>query len=131
MSTVKGGRLAAPIFKQFIKETRGRWDSRPFVAPLDIHMVKINRVSGKRVFEGAVTKDPKSAVIWEAFKADAEAKRSNGLEDLAEQREALLAALRRGAARVPARSANPVAAIVPSEPDALPTAAGEEIVGPQ
>ncbi len=128
---VQGGTFAAPIFKQFIKETRGRWDSRPFVAPLDIHMVKINRVSGKRVFEGAVTKDPKSAVIWEAFKADAEAKRSNGLEDLAEQREALLAALRRGAARVPARSANPVAAIVPSEPDALPTAAGEEIVGPQ
>ncbi|MDE2436841.1 MAG: transglycosylase domain-containing protein [Sphingomonadales bacterium] len=93
----QGGTFAAPIFKQFIQSTRPRWDSRPFVAPSDVHMVKIDRISGKRVFEGTPTSDPKSAVIWEAFKADAEAKRSNGTEDLAKQRDALLAALRRGA----------------------------------
>ncbi|WP_296680918.1 transglycosylase domain-containing protein [Novosphingobium sp.] len=128
---VQGGTFAAPIFKQFIQETRNRWDSRPFVAPPDVHMVKVDRVSGKRVFEGVVTKDPKSGVIWEAFKADAEAKRSNGFEDLAKQRDALLAALRRGANRVPARSSASSAPAAQNEPDALPTVVPEEVVGTQ
>ncbi len=92
----QGGTFAAPIFKQFIQSTRSRWDARPFVAPADVHMVKIDRVSGRRVFDGSPTNDPKSAIIWEAFKADADAKRGAGLADLAKQRDALIAAVRRG-----------------------------------
>ncbi|MBS0477453.1 MAG: penicillin-binding protein, partial [Proteobacteria bacterium] len=127
----QGGTFAAPIFKQFIQTTRDRWDSRPFVAPPDIHMVKVDRVSGKRVFEGVVTNDPKPAIIWEAFKADAEAKRSNGTEDIAKQREALLAALRRGEDRAAGRRADSSGDDTVSEPDALPTGAPGETVPSQ
>ncbi|MFM5884875.1 MAG: penicillin-binding protein 1A [Novosphingobium sp.] len=127
---VQGGTFAAPIFKQFIQSTRNRWDSRPFVAPADVHMVKIDRVSGKRVFDGLATNEPRAAIIWEAFKADAEAKRSNGLEDLAKQRDALIAALRRGASRPVTHGAAPAAATAP-EPDAIPTIAADEAVAAQ
>ena len=92
----QGGTFAAPIFKQFVQASRSRWDPRPFVAPADVHMVKVDRVSGRRVFDGMPTSDPKSGIIWEAFKADTEAKRGAGPEDLAKQRDALIAALRRG-----------------------------------
>ena len=30
---VQGGTFAAPIFKQFVQETRNRWSHKPFVAP--------------------------------------------------------------------------------------------------
>ncbi|MFC0589263.1 penicillin-binding protein 1A [Novosphingobium aquiterrae] len=127
---VQGGTFAAPIFKQFIQSTRNRWDSRPFVAPADVHMVKIDRVSGKRVFEGLATNEPKASIIWEAFKADAEAKRSNGLEDLAKQRDALIAALRRGASRPTGQSAAPAAGPA-TEPDAASSIASDETVTTQ
>ncbi|MEN9683565.1 MAG: hypothetical protein RLZZ427_1316 [Pseudomonadota bacterium] len=93
---VQGGTFAAPIFKQFVMQTRGRWDHRPFLAPPDIYMIKIDRVTGKRVFEGEPSADPKSSVIWEAFKADAEPKRGD-VSNLADQRDALIAAVRKGA----------------------------------
>ncbi|MFM2301974.1 MAG: hypothetical protein RLZZ84_1710 [Pseudomonadota bacterium] len=60
-------------------------------------MIKIDRVSGKRVFEGEPSADPKSSIIWEAFKADAEPKRGD-VSNLAQQRDALIAAVRKGAA---------------------------------
>jgi penicillin-binding protein 1A len=94
---VQGGTFAAPIFKQFVMQTRSRWDHRPFLAPSDIYMIKIDRVTGKRVFEGEPSADPKSSVIWEAFKADAEPKRGD-VSNLADQRDALIAAVRKGAA---------------------------------
>lgn len=94
----QGGSIAAPIFKQFVQATRNRWSTTPFVAPVGIHMVKVDRVSGKRVFGGTVGEDPKASVIWEAFKADTEAKRSTRQDELATQRDALIAAIRRGAA---------------------------------
>ena len=92
----QGGTFAAPIFKQFIQATKPRWSHKPFVAPADVHMVKIDRVSGHRVFDGMATNDPKASIIWEAFKADAEAKRGLGMEDITKQRDALIAALRKG-----------------------------------
>ncbi len=94
----QGGSLAAPIFKQVVQQTRGRWSHRPFVAPAGIHMVRIDRVSGRRVLDGMPGDDPKSSIIWEAFKADTEAKRGIAGAELAAQRDALLAAIRQGAA---------------------------------
>ena len=58
-------------------------------------LVKIDRVTGKRVFEGEPSDDPKSALIWEAFKADTEPPRSTRQDQLAAQRDAILTALRR------------------------------------
>ena len=90
----QGGRIAAPIIKQFIKGTMPRWTHTPFVAPEGIRMVRIDRVSGKRVFGVEPGSDPKASVIWEAFKPDTEPKRSARSDDLATQRDALLAEIR-------------------------------------
>ena len=45
--------------------------------------MRIDRVSGKRVFGNWPGNDPKSAVIWEAFKAETEPKRSIRQDELA------------------------------------------------
>jgi penicillin-binding protein 1A len=73
----QGGRVAAPIFKQFAQVAYKDVPPVPFVAPAGIRMVRIDRNSGRRVF-GAfpVQEDPKSAVIWEAFKPETEPRRS-------------------------------------------------------
>ena len=41
-----------------------------------VRMVRIDRRSGKRVFDGWPTDDPKSAIIWEAFKPESEPRRT-------------------------------------------------------
>jgi penicillin-binding protein 1A len=92
----QGGRIAAPIFKQFVQATRPRWSSLPFVAPEGIRMVRIDRVTGKRVFGVEPGDDPKSGIIWEAFKPDTEPVRATRADDLAKQRDALVAAIARG-----------------------------------
>ncbi len=92
----QGGTFAAPIFKQFVTATRPRWSHTPFTAPADIRIVKIDRVTGKRVFDGTPGNDPKASIIWEAFRADTEPERATRLDDLTKQRDALLAAIRRG-----------------------------------
>jgi penicillin-binding protein 1A len=94
---VQGGTFAAPIFRQFVQSTLPRWHHTPFVAPPDIRMVKIDRVSGKRVFEGTPSNDPKAPIIWEAFKEDLQSLRTSRQDDLTAQRDALIAAIRRGA----------------------------------
>ena len=49
----------------------------PFVAPPGIRMVRIDRITGKRVFGTfPTTVDPKSSVIWEAFQPETEPRRS-------------------------------------------------------
>ncbi len=107
----QGGSIAAPMFKQFIQESRNRWFDRPFVAPANIHWVKIDRVSGSKVFAGSPTDDPKSSIIWEAFKAESEVQRTTRQDDLAKQRDALIAQLRRGsqARSTEAESSEPAA----------------------
>jgi penicillin-binding protein 1A len=92
----QGGTIAAPIFKQLVRETMPRWARTPFVAPNDVRMVRIDRITGKRVFGGGWSDDPKASVIWEAFKADTEPRRPSRQEDLTAARDALLAQLRRG-----------------------------------
>ena len=89
----QGGRIAAPIFKQFVEATYDRWGHVPFVAPEGIRMVKIDRASGKRVFAGEPSADPKASVIWEAFKPDTEPKRQARSDDLEHQRAELFALL--------------------------------------
>ena len=54
----------------------------PFVAPAGVRLVRIDRKSGKRVYGSWPGDDPKSAVIWEAFKAETEPKRSIRQEEL-------------------------------------------------
>ncbi len=82
-SYVQGGSVAAPIFKQFARQAMSDLPKLPFVAPNGVRLVRIDRTSGKRVFGSWPGDDPKSAVIWEAFKAETEPKRSIRQEELA------------------------------------------------
>jgi penicillin-binding protein 1A len=79
----QGGSLAAPIFKQFARVAMAGMPKTPFVAPEGTRLVRIDRKSGKRVYGSWPGDDPKSAVIWEAFKAETEPKRSIRQEELA------------------------------------------------
>lgn len=92
---VQGGRVAAPIFKQFVQETRSKWQGRPFLAPAGVRMVRIDRRSGKRVFDGWPTDEPMASVIWEAFKPDTEPRRSSRQDETDQLRDLILAQLRR------------------------------------
>jgi penicillin-binding protein 1A len=84
----QGGRIAAPIFKQFAQVAFKDEPPVPFVAPAGIRMVRIDRVTGRRVFGTFPTKeDPKSAVIWEAFKPETEPRRSIRREEVAAAQE--------------------------------------------
>jgi len=73
----QGGRIAAPIFKQWAKTALLGQPKTPFVAPPGIRWVRIDRASGKRVFGVFPTSaDPKPSVIWEAFQPQTEPRRS-------------------------------------------------------
>lgn len=93
---VQGGNTAGPIFKNFVQATRDRWSDDPFPAPKGIRMVRIDRVSGKRVFAGGESDDPKAAVIWEAFKPDTEPPRRTRQDEVETRRKEILALIRRG-----------------------------------
>jgi len=118
----QGGSLAVPIVKQLIEKTRPRWGTLPFVAPPGIRMVRIDRVSGRRVFEGEASNDPKAQIIWEAFKPDTEPKRATRADEYIAKRDQIIAMIRRGSApRVVPGAGGPAAA-------AKGTAATEEAV---
>ena len=72
----QGGSLAAPIFKQFAIAALADRQPVPFVAPKGVRMVRIDRRSGKRIYGGWPGDDPKSAIIWEAFKPESEPRRT-------------------------------------------------------
>lgn len=94
----QGGRIAAPIFKQMVQATRSRWSDIPFPVPEGVRMVRIDRVSGKRVFGGTPANDePKASVIWEAFKPDSEPRRTVRADEMT-AKEAILDALRKARA---------------------------------
>ena len=105
----QGGRHAAPIFKQFVQETRDHWSDEPFPAPAGVRMVRVDRRSGKRVFGGWPGSDPKAAVIWEAFKPDTEPRRSTRQDEVDSMREEILTLLRRGRQAEARRAARPAA----------------------
>jgi penicillin-binding protein 1A len=72
----QGGTLAVPIFKAFAEKAMKDMPVIPFRAPAGIRMVRIDRSSGKKVFGAWPSNDPKSAVIWEAFKPESEPRRT-------------------------------------------------------
>jgi len=73
----QGGRIAAPIFKQWAKIALLDQPKTPFVAPAGIRFVRIDRASGKRVYGVfPTTDDPHASVIWEAFQPQTEPSRS-------------------------------------------------------
>jgi penicillin-binding protein 1A len=99
----QGGRVAAPIFKQFAQAAFQGMPKIPFVAPAGIRMVRVDRATGKRVYGSfPTTVDPKSSVIWEAFQPETEPRRAfRRSVDLASVREgeAAKAASRRAVAQ--------------------------------
>jgi penicillin-binding protein 1A len=73
----QGGRIAAPVWKQWALTALKDQPKVPFVAPPGIRWVRIDRATGKRVFGVfPVAEDPKAAVIWEAFQPQTEPRRS-------------------------------------------------------
>ncbi|KKI20119.1 penicillin-binding protein 1A [Sphingomonas sp. Ag1] len=73
----QGGTLAAPIFKQWATKAYEGMEVLPFRAPQGIRMVRVDRASGRPVFGAWPSgNDPKPAVIWEAFKPQAEGRRA-------------------------------------------------------
>ena len=93
---VQGGNTAATIMKRFIEATRERWQAEDFVAPPGVRMVKIDRRSGKRVFEGTPSDEPTASIIWEAFKPDTEPPRATRSDAIAARRNEILELIRRG-----------------------------------
>ncbi|THD37260.1 MAG: penicillin-binding protein [Sphingomonas sp.] len=79
----QGGTLAAPIFKEWAVKAYEGMPKIPFRAPPGIRMVRIDRTSGRPVFGAWPNdKDPKPAVIWEAFKPESEVRRAPIRRDL-------------------------------------------------
>ena len=93
---VQGGNTAGPIMKRFVEATKDRWTAEDFVAPPGVRMVKIDRRSGKRVFDGTPSDDPTATVIWEAFKPDTEPPRATRADAIAAKRNEILELIRRG-----------------------------------
>ncbi|QYU69385.1 transglycosylase domain-containing protein [Leptolyngbya sp. 15MV] len=92
---VQGGNTAAPMFQQFVRETKNRWSGEPFVAPPGVRMVRIDRMSGKRVLDGIPGNEPRASIIWEAFKPDTEPPRRTRADEIETRRKEILAVLRR------------------------------------
>ena len=84
----QGGTIAAPVFRQFAQVAMKDMPVVPFRAPPGIRLVRIDRRSGKKVFGGwPDDKDPKSAIIWEAFKPESEPRRLATKQELAAAQE--------------------------------------------
>lgn len=79
----QGGRIAAPIYEAYAKETLKDVPAVEFRAPPGIRMVRIDRRSGRKVY-GAwpMGNEVKAAVIWEAFKPESEPRRAARRDDL-------------------------------------------------
>jgi penicillin-binding protein 1A len=82
----QGGRIAAPVFKQWAKTALKDQPRVPFVAPPGIRWARIDRATGRRVYGTfPTTEDPKSPVIWEAFQPQTEPRRAYRRHGVADQ----------------------------------------------
>jgi penicillin-binding protein 1A len=136
----QGGRISAPIWKQWALTALKNQPKVPFVAPPGIRWVRIDRASGKPVFGiFPMTEDPTSQVIWEAFQPQTEEQRSfrSSIGDpyntdqqqqaiaAWQQQQAQLQQQRNGEARAPAPAPQPTPPPTPRQPTAgLPTVNG-------
>ncbi len=83
----QGGTVAVPIFLDFASQAMKDMPIVPFKAPAGIRMVRIERKSGKRVFGAWPGTDPKAGIIWEAFKAESEPRRTIRRDEIAKPKE--------------------------------------------
>ena len=139
----QGGRIAAPVWKQWALTALKDQPKTPFVAPPGIRWVRIDRASGKKVFGVFPTsEDPKSPVIWEAFQPQTEpvrtlhgamgdpyapgaqqVQRPQPQPDTADEQRPLKAVAQRRASAAPA-AAPPPAALPAAANGSLPTQNG-------
>jgi penicillin-binding protein 1A len=99
----QGSTIAVPVFHQFAQVAMKNMPIIPFKAPPGIRMVRIDRHSGKKVFDGWPNdNDPLSPIIWEAFKPESEPRRQATRQEL-----------------VAAQSAKPKAPVVRNDSDFL------------
>ena len=123
----QGGRIAAPIFKEWAQTALKDQPKVPFVAPAGIRWVRVDRATGKRVFGQFPTKeDPKSSVIWEAFQPQTEPRRSYRRSqgeggDEAGSLQDPQAQGQRGPPRIAVRRPRPAAQAPAPQPNSLPT----------
>jgi penicillin-binding protein 1A len=68
----QGGTVAVPIFESFATKAMKDMPPRPFQIAPGIRMVRVERLSGERVFGVWPSADLSADVIWEAFKPDTE-----------------------------------------------------------
>jgi len=126
----QGGRISAPIWKEWALTALKDEPKVPFVAPSGIRWVRIDRASGKAVYGVFPTyNDPKAGVIWEAFQPQTEPRRSytaggvdpyNREQQQQRLQQAYQAALQqREAARQQPTGGAPAASAPP--PNSLPT----------
>lgn len=94
----EGASLAAPIVKRVISDTRKLWRDDPAIAPPGVRMIRVDRRTGKQVFDGWPTDGEDSAVIWEAFKPDTEPPRATAADEIEARRKEILELIRRGSA---------------------------------
>ncbi len=83
----QGGTIAVPIFKAFATKAMKDDPVVPFTAPAGVRMIRIDRNSGKRVYGAWPSSDPKSSVIWEAFKPESEPRRSIRRDELPKEKK--------------------------------------------
>jgi penicillin-binding protein 1A len=79
----QGGTVAAPIWKEFAVKALKDMPVVPFRIAPGIRMVRIDRRSGQKVFGGWPTNDPKTSIIWEAFKPESEPRRTISHDQIA------------------------------------------------
>ncbi|HSJ77152.1 MAG TPA: penicillin-binding protein, partial [Erythrobacter sp.] len=73
-----------------------------------------DRSSGKRVYDGWPTDDPRSATIWEAFKPDSEPERYTRQDAIASKRNEILELIRAGRRNAESAVVDPVEEQPPS-----------------
>jgi penicillin-binding protein 1A len=99
----QGGSMAVPIFYDLAKNAMKDAPVIPFRAPAGMRMVRIDRSSGKKVYGAWPGHQPTAAVIWEAFKAESEPRRTIRKDELAKPK-AVKAAKASGPTRARASS---------------------------
>src|SRR5437868_3211076 len=118
----QGGRIAAPVWKQWALTALKDQPKVPFAAPPGIRWVRIDRASGKAVFGVFPTQEePNSPVIWEAFQPQTEPRRSytattgDPYNQQQQQQRLLQAARRQATSTAGGNATEPQANVLPTE----------------